>query len=451
MSFDPTLAAIRFGTGLSPSVAPPSDVAEMLYRLGGPDRIARAYPQPGWDQKIGNAVAWVRLRRARKDGGQPAEDAFRAHNRAMTEAHHADLGRAFARAMGTEDGFRERLAWFWADHFAVANGQGFLRRTVAGYHEDAIRPHIAGRFEDLLTAAVTHPAMVAYLDQRGSTGPNSPQGRRGRGLNENLARELLELHTLGVGAAYGQSDVRQLAELLSGLSITKAGQKTFQPNRAEPGPEEVLGRSYGGGPADPEHIRAVLRDLAVHPETANHICRKLAVHFVSDTPEPDLVASMVARWAETEGDLMAVYAALLDHPAAWSKDLVKVRPPFEFIAAAGRALGIGDGLEGAGIRTIRDAFFRPLSLMGQRWQHPPGPDGWPEDARAWITPQGLSARIEWAMRAPSEVPDLPDPRAFVDVALADLASPRTRFAAQAAEDRAAGIGLVLSAPDFQRR
>ncbi|SFI59855.1 DUF1800 domain-containing protein [Jannaschia pohangensis] len=445
-----TIAAIRFGTGLSPDLAAPTDGAEVLALLAGPDQAQAAIPVEGWDIRVLEAVEFIRLRQERRTDPQK-EAEYRRVNQSLNARYHVDLGRTIARAAITRDGMRERLMWFWADHFAVEDSRGFLRRTVGGYHEDALRPHLTGRFADLLRAAVTHPAMVAYLDQGSSIGPNSPRGRRGGGLNENLAREVLELHTLGVGARYSQTDVRELAELLTGLSLDKEGQSLFRVNIAEPGAETVLGRSYGGDRPDPGDIDRVLEDLSVHPDTARYLSRKLAVHFVADDPDPGLVAAMDAAWRATDGDLMAVYGAMLDHPAAWSETLQKVRRPLDYVAAVARVTGQGAALADAPVRTLRQWLTTPLLQMGQTWLRPSGPDGWPEDGAAWITPQGLAARLDWAMRVAGTLDPAPDPRAFVDTALGPLASARLRFAADAAEDRAAGIGLILAAPEMQRR
>ncbi|GIT90761.1 hypothetical protein JANAI62_12160 [Jannaschia pagri] len=451
MTLSPTLAAVRFGTGLSPQVPAPRGASDMLDRLAGPDHMAQRFPQPGWDVRVAGVMQWIRLRQNRKNG-DAAVDAFREHARVFNAGYHADLARIVARAARTEDGFRERLAWFWADHFTVSEGQGRLRKTISGYTEDAVRPYITGRFGDLLVSAVMHPAMVSYLDQDRSVGPGSRRGQRGGGLNENLAREVLELHTLGVGGSYTQSDVRQLAELLTGLTVTKEGLPHFQPNSAEPGAEIVLGRSYGQErAADSGAIVRVLQDLAVHPDTARHLSAKLARHFLADTPPDGLVQAMAVRWIATDGDLLSVYGVLLDHPVSAEPTLRKVRRPLEFVAAATRALGPVDRLPEQGNRLIRTMLINPMRLMGQPLQRAPGPDGWPEAAEAWVTPQTLAARIQWGMDLAGRWPNLPDPRAFVDTALADLASPRTRFAAQAAEDRRSGIGLILSSPEFQRR
>ena len=448
----PELLAIRFGTGLSPTIAAPSDVDEALARLSGPDEAAEAVRQPGWDAKVAIALDWSRLRRlSRREGGEAFKEDLRARNRELTAGYHQDLARALTRAAATRDGLRERLAWFWADHFAVVDEAGFLRRTTAGYHEDAIRPHVAGRFGDLLVSAVTHPAMVSFLDQQRSIGPNSPAGAKGAGLNENLAREVLELHTLGVGAGYDQADVRQLAELFTGLAVDKEGGPEFRRRMAEPGTEEVLGHVYGGDPARMAHVEAVLRDLAVHPDTARHLSGKLARHFVSDEPPGDMVAAMAAEWTRTGGELIAVYRAMMTHPAAADPALHKARRPLDLVAAGLRALGQTGNLAGRGTRIIRMGATTPLLRMGQSWQRPPGPQGWPEEAEAWITPQGLAARIEWAMTVAHALREPPDPRVFVETALGPLAGARVRFAAGAAETRGDGVALVLASPEFQRR
>lgn len=239
----------------------------------------------------------------------------------------------------------------------------------------------------MLKLAVLHPAMLMYLDQVLSYGPESPEGiKRKRGLNENLARELIELHTLGVGADYSQDDVRQMAELLTGVVFDPEVGQAFDPDRAEPGDETVLGRVYSGEGMKP--VRA-LDDLALRPETAAHIARKLAVHFVSDTPDVGLVAAMTQAYTASGGDLMAVYGALLGHPAFPLGPLAKVRQPFDFMAASLRALGLDDvRLIKMGNGKFRRNILLPMGGMGQPWQEP-GSDGWPEVAEASDHAAGL--------------------------------------------------------------
>ncbi len=256
-----------------------------------------------------------------------------------------DLGTrtTFARALSARDGLRERLVWFWADHFTTVARKRIDKAFPSALIEDAIRPHVMGRFSDMLQAVTLHPAMLVYLDQVISVGPNSPAGlRRGRGLNENLARELIELHTLGVGAVYAQDDVRQMAELLTGLVFKPEVGQGFEPNWVEPGSETVLGISYEGEGEEP--ILRALGDLALRPETARHIARKLAVHFISDTPDEDLVDALNGAFVASGGELAAVYTALVSHPSAWEKPMQKARQPFDFMVSALRALALGHAM-----------------------------------------------------------------------------------------------------------
>lgn len=458
--FDPVIAAIRFGEGLSPRHAPPPDVAAMLAALTGPDRAAEAFPIAPFSQAYpsikDHRAASQAVRQAEgaaaQENAEAARDAVRAAGR---DALARQLMMALGRSVHTGDGLRERLTRFWADHFTVRAVQGITRHLVAPYVEEAIRPRVTARFSDMLRAAVTHPMMLIYLDQVQSMGPNSKAARNNdRGLNENLAREMLELHTLGVGAAYDQRDVRELAELLTGLTYHPERGFLFRHAQAEPGPELVLGTSYGGGdPATLDEVLAAVDDLAVHPDTARHIARKLAVHFVADDPDPGLVAALEARFAATGGDLLAVTEALLAHPASWDPAPRKVKPPFDFVASALRALEVpAEAFHTATLQQARGLAHRPMRLMGQSWQEPVGPDGWPEAAEAWVTPQGMAARITWAMEAPKQMLDrLPDPRDFVHQALGPEPPGDVVFAAHAAEQVSDGIGIVLASPAFNRR
>ncbi len=443
------LAAIRFGTGLPAQGA--GDAAGLLAGLAGPDPMLEAFPGP----TLADANALIRrgaeATKARKLDTEAAlaiVAAVRVEGRAV---RLVPARLAMARALGAPSGFRERLVRFWADHFTVLAKGRYTVLMPQAFADEVVRPHVGAKFADMLRASMLHPAMLLYLDQAQSVGPNSRIGlRRARGLNENLAREVLELHTLGVGADYAQADVRQLAELLTGLSMSREG-FVFRPDQAEPGAETVLGVTYAGSGLEP--ILAVLDDIATRPDTAAHIARKLAVHFVADTPDPAMVAAMTRAFADTGGDLMAVYRAMLDHPAAWAPDLTKARQPFDFIVAALRALGF----DGTAVARMSDSRFRrsvvdALATMGQPWQAPRGPDGWPEAAEAWITPQLLAARVTWAMAEPSRlVPKLPDPVSVVTRALGTGADERVVWAAARAETRAEGLGVIFASPMFNRR
>ncbi|MFD0978378.1 DUF1800 domain-containing protein [Tropicimonas aquimaris] len=457
MTLDPNLAAIRFGTGRSPRIPDPPGADAMLAALAGPDRMAAAYPIPAFTSLF-PAIAEIKQVNDRRRAGTASEaDLDRKSTlRRELQARQWDLTRqTLARGLDTDDGLRERLTWFWADHFTVLGKSTDTRAGVSIFAEEAIRPHVAGRFSDMLRAVVKHPMMLLYLDQSASVGPNSAfaRTRPARGLNENLAREVLELHTLGVGGSYGQDDVRELAELFAGLTGNAINGFSFNENRGEPGPETVLGRNYGRRKPKLEDVEQVLDDLAVHPDTARHIARKLAVHFVSDQPDAELVAALEAAFLETGGDLGAVTGTLLAHPSATQPRLQKAKQPTDFIVSSLRALGMtGQEMAEMDPKAFKRLVLRPLEMMGQPWQNPSGPDGWPEEAEAWITPQGLAVRITWAMGLQRHFGgDMPDPRAFVATALGDMASEQLVFAAGAAETRGDGVGIVLASPEFQRR
>lgn len=463
MSISPEQASMRFGCGLSPEL-PAQSTADLLAGLRDPDDMAVRFPIASFSAYGQNLKAAAALRRevkaARKQGKTQRVIAVRDEiivmRKALVRQSHGWYANTLLRWSWTEVPLRERLAMFWADHF-TAKGKGPIMVPAAlPYIEEAIRPNVNARFGDLLIAAVTHPLMLHFLDQSYSVGPGSTAAKRAErlgGLNENLAREVLELHTLGVNGPYTQDDVRQLAELFTGLSYKADGTFTFRKGFAEPGAETVLGVRYGGAKPGIKPVLDALRDIAVHPVTARHIASKLAVHFVSDDPDPALVDHIASRFIDTGGDLQEVYAALLDHPASWAEGTGNVKPPFDLIASSCRAIAVPPHvMQNLSSRVIRRTFLRPLAEMGQPLLNPSGPDGWAEEDEAWITPQGLSARLRWAMSAPSVLrPELPDPSAFVDTALGPLATEPVRFAARAAESRSDAIGLVLSSPAFQRR
>ena len=458
LTFSAALAEIRFGYGLSPRTAAPVSVADMLARLSGPDLNARAFPIP--DLKAAGALSAERRRllRAQKTqagqaGYEAATAAVKAQLKQMNQTRRRWAGQVMLRRIAGQDGFRERLVAFWGDHFTALGKNQALRHWATPYVQTDLRPLVTGRFADLLTAAVMHPLMLHYLDQSRSVGPDSPAAQQlGLGLNENLAREVLELHTLGVDGPYAQQDVRQLAELFTGLGFRVKGRRVFQPNRAQPGAEVVLGQSYGPEPGLAP-IRAALEDLARHPATARHLARKLAVHFISDTPPEPLIAALETAYLDHDTALLPVYEALLQHPDAWGAQLRNVKPPLDFITSALRALDVGAAdLSRLGDQGLRQLFVLPLRALGQTWETPDGPDGWPEEDTAWLTPPGLAIRLRWAMAAPVRLIDqLPDPSSFADTALGPFVEGRLRFAAAAAETRKAGIGLVLMSPAFNRR
>ncbi len=360
-------------------------------------------------------------------------------------------------------GYTERLVAFWANHFAVSVNKGNPVRTFAGLLErEAIRPHVYGRFADMLLAVETHPAMIVFLDNQQSLGPNSRAGnRRGRGLNENLAREILELHTLGVAGGYTQADVTALANLITGWTLVAPnavdgipGTFRFNPNMHEPGSHQVLGKTYADvgngfvvvGPtnAEPgfERGKAALIDIARHPSTAQHIARKLTRHFVADEPPASMVARLAKVFRDSDGDLQAVSRAVLDSPEAWSAPSTKMRTPQEFLLAAARALGRKPDV---------GQILQPLSAMGQQMWQPGGPNGFPDTVAAWASPEGLKTRLDVAAAIARQSAAGVDPQEMISNVFGAAASNETRQAVLRAESRYQAVAIALMSPEFQRR
>lgn len=459
--FNPTLAQTRFGTGTAPGAAmPPTLDIFIAQQMDGTDPMPRAYPRMD--------AAAVREAIARRDDLRRAlgqlekgtnayaaqENRVRGNDRDLQRQPFLEFRTVLQRGVASPTGLRERLVWFWSDHFTAAGRDRFGRLSFSDYEDRAIRPHVLGRFGDMLQAVVFHPVMLRYLDQDASVGPNSPRGRRGEGgLNENLAREVLELHTLGVDGPYGQQDVRQLAELFTGMTITRNRGFRWREDWVELGPEEILGKSYGSRAADMAPIAAALHDLALHPATARHLAGKMARHFLRDDPPAAVIDALAQTYSESGGNLRAMTEAMLRHPMAWEAEAGNVKLPLEFIVSSLRAVGVGAAdMLGWNYKAIRDHIHRPMSLMGHAVQQPTGPDGLAEADAEWITPQGLAARIDWAFNTLPVLAGgvLPDPQDLLDGGGVP-AGERLRFAVGAAESRGDAVGLILSSPGFQRR
>ena len=363
-------------------------------------------------------------------------------------------------------GFKERLALFWSNHFTVAGVNPRVRIVCGSFEREAIRPHLAGRFEDMLLAAESHPAMLMYLDNAQSFGPTSQAGRnRKRGLNENLAREILELHTLGVDGGYSQADVTRFAEILTGWTVVGAqanggepGTFLFRPQMHEPGIRKVLGRDYpqtGMGQG-----KAVLSDLARHPATARHIATKLVRHFIADTPPPAAVKRVQEAFTSSGGQLMTVYEELLSAPEAWEPATSKLRTPYEYAVALYRALKLPilltpeTGTSGLGAGTVSvneiNQITRLLTLTGQPVFSAPSPKGWPEEAAAWAAPDAFKTRLDMAENAARRVATL-RPLELAEDILGPRLTDETRTAIRRAETSYQGLALMLMSPEFQRR
>ncbi len=435
-----TISAIRFGYGLAPGSHHETDAEALITSAMTSARLRPRVPL----SKRADLILQYR------DMRQESDNARKAAQRSIRRSALDDLRHHLSLAV-TDPGFGARLTSFWTDHFAVAANGPLLLTLVPDFMEAAIRPNIATSFPDMLKAAAKHPAMLIYLNQVQSVGPNSRAGqRRSRGLNENLAREVLELHTLGVDAGYSQADVRAFAELLTGLSVQQTG-FVFRRQMSEPGPHTVLGKSYGGEQGSLSHIEEALHDIALRPETARHLAGKLVFHFIG-IRDDEYERRIAAAYLAGKGDLPSTYAAMLEDERAWRPVFAKAKLPFDFIISALRAAGAGaKDIEKLKPDDLRTGVFEAMRLMGQPYMMPPGPDGWNEMPDAWITPPGLAARIRWATGFAERIEATHDPRVFLRNALADAASPLLEFAVGGSESRVEGIALALVSPEFNRR
>ena len=359
-------------------------------------------------------------------------------------------------ALQTDAPFVERLVHFWANHFAVSYDRFTMLNFAGNLEFEAIRPNVLGRFGELAKAAVLHQAMLTYLDQVSSIGPESATGqqavaaaREDIGLNENLARELLELHTLGVDGGYVQGDVEELARALTGWTVVglgarrtgsaQLGEVMFNPAIHEPGARRLLGRTYAPGGA--AQSLAMLADLSVHPLTARHVSRKLARHFVADVPSPALIDRLSSAFLKSGGDLATVYRALIAAPESWSAAAGKFKSPWDWTISSLRALGQRD----AGRRAAR-----LVADLAQPIWRPGSPAGWGDTVETWAGSDALMRRAEGAQQLAALVPGT-DARALAREVLPNGLSATTVAGLSGAESGGQAIAMLLCSPEFQRR
>lgn len=354
--------------------------------------------------------------------------------------------------VSTDMPFTERMVMFWSNHFTVSRTRAIVGPALPAYEREAIRPHVFGKFEDMLQATTGHIAMLTYLDNIASVGPNSRVGkRRGKTLNENLAREILELHTLGVNGGYTQNDVIETAKALTGWSHGGIGGKKskrpvhgdfeFRPAFHEPGPKTVLGKIYSENGVN-EAI-SILRDLAHHPSTAMFIATKLVRHFVSDNPPRAAVTKIAAVFRDSAGDLAVVSRALVDMEDAWAEPLAKVKTPYELMISTFRAVQQTE--------FNRRILNVPLRAMAQQPFNAPSPAGWPDTAAHWVAPEALMRRIEWIRAASARLPSRIDARELLAQTIGPVATDATRRMVDAAPSGDAALALVFASAEFQRR
>jgi uncharacterized protein (DUF1800 family) len=477
------IALNRFGLGARPEDTPPADPKGWLLA-----QFEQYQPLPAaWAGQPGAVALSTELGEQREqslnantNGGQapgqapnqsanptttpdPQRAARQAANKAIRtevrDIYRNAVNVRVSSALTTPTPFIDRLVHFWANHFAISTEKPQVAALAGSFEMEAIRPHVLGRFDDMLVAVERHPAMQIFLDQTRSVGPDSMAAMRAeqrnpdnkRGLNENLAREIMELHTLGVRSGYTQDDVTEFARALTGWSV--AGVKGPQPNGAapgsfvfratlhEPGSRTIMGRRYDQPGED--QARAILHDFAASPATAHHIADKLARHFVSDNPPSAVTERLANAFERSGGDLPTVYRALIDSPGAWSPVAVKFKTPWDWTISAMRGLGWQD------LGNLQSAPL--LTQLGQPVWRPGSPAGYDDIAASWAAPDALVRRVEVAQRFAARVGDRLDPRTLGQTLLVGSISESTGTAVSRAESASTAIALLLVSPDFQRR
>ena len=485
MSLEAFIAANRFGLG-----ARPGDVE----RIGANPKqwlIAQIAPaqQPNaadgaafstGSEAVMALAAYRRQRREMKASGdgQDVKAFFQKQRQVLID----EMAARFDLGFSTDRPFAERLVWFWSNHFTISTQNAGTASLAGAYEREAIRPRIAGKFEDILLAVATHPAMLVYLNNAQSIGPNSTAGMVARrGLNENFGRELMELYSLGVDGGYGQGDVIALANLLTGWSVDAGGPENmpenmgggrlarfivarqsddvvvepgvssgfrYYPARHEPGTFALRGRTYPEGFAGG---RAAMRDLAHDPATARFIAQKFALHFIGDASPKPSVARLEKVFRDTGGDLKALAVAAVEDPAAWTPGPGKMRNPVEYVTATYRALNLP---QAANAQRQTLGAMQACRLIGQFPMAAPSPKGWPDQSQDWSGPDAVLARIAWARQLGSRLP-----HNFTNQQIAKLGddilgprlAPATSQAIAAAADGGEALALLFSSAEFQRR
>jgi uncharacterized protein (DUF1800 family) len=367
-----------------------------------------------------------------------------AYRKEVRQTNIQSLLRRWQHTVQTPSPVAERWVQFWSNHFCVSATKATTRALVWPHEYEAIRPHAFGRYKDLLRAATLHPAMLLYLDNAQSTGPQSKSGTRlKKGLNENLARELLELHTLGVDAGYTQQDVTQTAMLLTGWTVNQqtGGKTAFVPALHQPGKKVILGKTYREGP---EALDALFTDLSRHPACPNYIASKLCRHFVTDDPSSVLIHAVARGFNESDGDLVHTANVLFGHDIAWApNNPPKFKRPEELVISAHRMLRLP-------VRAIQQNVDA-IQAMGQSLGRAPSPQGWPDRTIDWLSPDALLKRVQWADRFGEANRESADSRNMMRLAFAQDLSTNTAQAIERAESGAQALALALASPEFLRR
>ncbi|HEU4960757.1 MAG TPA: DUF1800 domain-containing protein [Sphingomonas sp.] len=458
---DANIALNRFGLGARPDERAPDDAKRWL--TGQLDRFnARPAPiaaAPGSGAAVAAYVAGRQQKAAARKGADPAAAmaARKAAQQAQRQAYVESVGARMEAALVTPAPFVERMVWFWANHFAVSTDKAAVAGLAGPFEFEAIRPHVLGTFGQMLGAVERHPAMLLYLDQAQSIGPDSrlgsridARGKRKAGINENLGREIMELHTLGVRTGYSQADVTEFARALTGWTVAGLGRGqglgtpgsfVFAERLHEPGARTIRGKRYAE--EGEKQAQAVLDDLAASPATATHIATKLARHFAGDTPPQPLVDRLEAAFLKTGGDLPSLYRVLIESPEAWAPAPAKFKTPWEWSVSSLRALG-----------TRAVPARKMTGLLGQLGQpvwKPGSPAGYDDIAASWAGPDAVLRRVEAAQRLAARAGDVLDARQLAATLYPAAVTPATATQLARAESRVQALTLLLVAPESMRR
>jgi len=451
MSLEGALAVHRFGLGARPGeieAASRDPKGWLVAQIGTPAEQPVAPDGaafPGSGVLVRQEQEMIAARRAAKAGDTEAQK-----NQAggRLKIFTDEMAGRFQLGFATTRPFAEHLVWFWTNHFTVSTTAGRTLNFAGAFEREAIRPYIADTFENMLLAVASHPAMLVYLNNVASIGPHSRAGERtGKGRNENLGRELMELYSLGVDGGYTQADVIALANILTGWSLDPQASSGFGffPNRHEPGPQILRGRRYNDDLRS--GIQAV-RDLAHDPHTARHIATKFATYFIADQPSPQSVVRLETVFNKTGGNLKALAAAAVEDPAAWTPAPAKMRSPVEYVTAGYRLLGLPRGDNAA--QQIRAAMGSARN-MGEFPMTASSPNGWPLVSDAWTGPDAVLNRIEWAKQVGARMPPDFNAATVADAGMGPLLAPATRTAMARAESQGDALALLIASPEFQRR
>ncbi|OLP43827.1 DUF1800 domain-containing protein [Rhizobium oryziradicis] len=509
-----TTAAIRYGYGLRQGDPEPQDADAMMKQLTDAAQKAPFFPLEGVEARRQTVADYFALRKTieeKKKAGFADGEVDKALNKDVANRFNADVSARIAQATLSPFGFHERLATFWLNHFTVSADKSTENRLLVPLFEaEAIRPHLGGHFATLLKEVSLHPAMIVFLDQAQSIGPNSKAGlkRKDGGSNENFAREVMELHTLGAGTGYTQADVRQLSLLLTGITFDRiAVSAGYDVNRAEPGSFNVLGKTYTRSVEPFLNAVAVLEDLAKDERTMRHVSRQLYAHFIAETVDDSAINAMVAAWKQGDGYLPDVYRAMLQSRGAWDQPGQKYKLPFDYVVSTLRAVGVTkDDIMGEDAKPLgrivmpvvdmaqsksnESPMMQPqmadasksasaakppqmadaakpvpapkqplgrqaanvISSLGQPIWRPSDAAGFSDKSDHWFSASQMSQRIQWVRRLTNQVGGATeDPRQFVKLVLADYARDDTIRVVTQAPNRKSGLMMTLVSPEFNRR